>query len=1010
MKRVGKAVHSIPSPPRSGRRAARFQAVSALRVLTAVGLALTGALAAGFSKAVSAQSIFGGEVEGRVLDEAGYPLRGAAVTLTEAGGENGLEERTRDDGVFWFSYVPGGVYDLRVEALGFRPMLVVGVGVAPGDRVNVPVVLVAEPPPVTGQDTVHWSASGRAAPPLGRMARGMELEALPDRVRDLAGLMAISSWADPSGGLEGLPAGYTTLFSDGEPFRPAIHPGLAGTGDPFGYLFPRVGLQSANVLTGLEDIEWSGTPGGLISVETRAPAALAPRELFGLWSGGATWGNEVVGGGPAMLSAWGGGTASFPVSEKVSPLTLNLEGGVIETPNLYWRNDYFTDGLIPDAPAPGTRTSTYGAGSARVDFNVGADWRATIRGGFATFQNQSDRLGTPQGGYGSELPGKGTDGSLAAVVAHPILDDFLLEVKGSLNFSSRSWEPEPDAYPGAFLVSDRALVGTNPSFPALSDRVDVSLTPVVHYQSGPNRLKGGLRLEHGTFDMTHVEESSGAFFFGSRSALTAGDGAGILIPGKVGSESFGVSRVSLFGQYRWTALPGLDITTSLSSKWDFIPLEDVTAFTRWTEVSGLSNARADKNLNGVDGRLHIRWDMQGDGSTWFLGGMGVEHGALDVGAIHEVLTLDGAVSVDRTLGGNVDWAEGGISAGDAVRGTRLAMFGPKLQAPMTTRAAMGLYRYFSHGVRVGISGAFRHTQFILRRADLNRLLEPVGTDQNGRPLYGDLRIVSGVLFAEPATNRRFPGFESAWALNPDGWSKYTGVTLSLDAPLGERGSISVHYTFSQTRDNWVGASRGGALSQLSSEIPVENWDESVSDFDIPHRLSAMVVLPLPLPRESYVSGLYTFRSAPPFTAHVASGLDGNGDGSPFNDVAFVPASGAEIQALAAEWDCISEALGGFAERNACRGDPLHTLDLRLSLGLPVIRGVFPAIVVDGLNLTDNDTGIRDDNLLVLGGGTVTSEGGQINVPYKVNPGFGNWVFRGDNGRMLRVGLRIGGVR
>lgn len=1010
MKRDGSVLQFLERPPNPPRPTPRTSSKLGRRVPAAAVFILVSLPLVGYFNPTAAQSIFGGEVEGRVLDEAGYPIRGASVILAEAGGESGLAERTWEDGVFSFAYVPGGVYDVRVEALGYRPLLILEVAVAPGDRVSIRAELYAEPPPVSRQDTVLWVASGRSAPTLGRAARGLELEAFPDRTRDLTGLLGMSSWADPAGGLEGLPARYTTILSDGEPFRPANHPGLFGTGGPMGYLFPRVGLQSATVLTGLEDIEWSGAAGGLISVETRAPAARAPREIFGLWSGGATWDNEVMGAGPPMLSAWGGGTASFPVSDRVSPLAVNVEGGIIETPNLYWRDDYYTDGLVPNAPAPGTRRSGYGAGSARVDLEVGDGGRATIRAGFSAFRNESDRFGTPQGGYGSELPGEGVDASLAAVVAHPVRDEFLLEVKGSANFSSRSWEPDVDAYPGAFLVSDRALVGTNPSFPALSDRMDLSITPVVHYRSGPNRMKGGLRLEYGIFDMTHAEESSGVFFFGSGRAVTAGSGAGILIPGTVGSESFNTLRTNLFGQYRWTALPGLDITTGVSFKSEFLPLEDVETFTRWTEVSGLSNARQDKTVKAVDGRIHLRWDVQGDGKTWVLGGMGIEHGPFDIGAMHEVLTLDGAVAVDRVLGGGLVWSQGSAPANELIRGTRLAIFGPDLEAPMTTRAAIGLYQSLSHGIRLGISGVFRRTEFILRRTDLNRLLEPVGTDQNGRPLYGDLHIVSGVLFADPATNRRFPGFESVWSLNPDGWSRYTGVTLSLDAPIRSRGSISVQYTFSQTRDNWVGAAGGGALAQLSAEVPVEDWDESVSDFDVPHRLSALVILPLPLPGESYLSGLYTFRSSPPFTARVASGLDANGDGSPFNDVAFVPASGGGIEALAANWDCVSEALGQFAERNACRGDPLHTVDLRLSFGLPAFRGVSPAIVVDGLNLTDTDTGIRDDNLLVLGGGTVTREGQEFRVPYKVNPGFGDWVFRGDRGRMLRVGLRIGGVR
>jgi len=958
---------------------------------------------------VAAQSIFAGEVGGRILDEAGYPIRGAAVTLVEAGGEGGLEERTREDGAFSFAYAPGGVYDLRVEALGYRPMLVLGVTVTPGDQVHVPIRLVAEPPPVVNRDTVRWVASGQGSPTMGRTLQGNQLDALPDRVRDVTSLLAVSSWADRAGGLEGLPAGYTTLFSEGEPFRPATHPGMSGTGAPYGLLFPRVGLQSATVITGLEDIEWSGTTGSLVSLETRAPAARTSGELFGLWSGGPTWTNEVVGDGPTMLSAWGGGSVAFPVAEQASPLALNFEGGVVETPNLFWRNDYYTGDFTPGAAA-GTRTSGYGAGSGRVDFPFGRDGRATIRAGFSIFKNESDRLGTPQSGYGVELPGKGTDGSLAAIVAHPLSLGALLEVKGAVSYSSRTWEPQAGALPGAFLVTDRALVGTNPVYPATSDRLDLSITPVVHYRSGPNRMKGGLRLEYAYFDMAHVDQSAGAFFFGSPRALSAGDGAAIVVPGEPAGNTFGVLRTNIFGQYRWTAAPGLDLTTGISWKYERLPMGDISPAVTWAELTGVPNVSTETSLQALDGRVHLRWDLAGDGKSWLVGGLGLEHGAFDPAAMNEVLTLSGSVPVDRALGSGLNWEQGSLSGADVVRGNRLAMFGRNLEAPFTTRAAVGLFQNLSHGVRVGISGTLRRTESILRRSDLNRLLEPVGVDQDGRSLYGDLRIVSGVLGADPATNRRFPGFESVWALDTDGWSEYKGVTASLEAPLGEGGSVSVQYTYSQTRDNWVGASRGSALAELNPDLPVSNWDEAVSDFDVPHRLSAFVVLPLPLPGESYLSGLYTFRSDHPFTPRVATGLDANGDGSPFNDIAFVPASGSDIEALAAEWSCIADALGSFPERNACRGDPVHTVDVRLSLGLPAIGGVSSAIVVDGLNLTDNDMGIRDDNLLVLGGGSVAKNGDTFSVPYKVNPGFGGWVYRGDTGRMLRVGLRIGGGR
>ena len=71
-------------------------------------------------------------------------------------------------------------------------------------------------------------------------------------------------------------------------------------------------------------------------------------------------------------------------AEDAPPVTLNFEGGIVETPNLLWRNDYFTDNLAVEPVGPGTRTSGYGAGSARVDFGVGRDGRATVRAGLTT--------------------------------------------------------------------------------------------------------------------------------------------------------------------------------------------------------------------------------------------------------------------------------------------------------------------------------------------------------------------------------------------------------------------------------------------------------------------------------------------------------------------------------------------------------------------------------------------------------------------------------------------------
>ena len=154
-----------------------------------------------------------------------------------------------------------------------------------------------------------------------------------------------------------------------------------------------------------------------------------------------------------------------------------------------------------------------------------------------------------------------------------------------------------------------------------------------------------------------------------------------------------------------------------------------------------------------------------------------------------------------------------------------------------------------------------------------------------------------------------------------------------------------------------------------------------------------------------LSGVYRYRSGLPFTPMIAAGLDANGDGSAFNDPAFIPTSSA-LGEVGATWNCLSTGQGAFAVRNSCRGDPTHRIDLRLAFGL----GRLPAqIVVDALNITDANEGVRDNALLVIDpAGTLTRSGSTVTVPYRVNPGFGTFLLRTDPGRMIRVGIRIGG--
>jgi hypothetical protein len=68
------------------------------------------------------------------------------------------------------------------------------------------------------------------------------------------------------------------------------------------------------------------------------------------------------------------------------------------------------------------------------------------------------------------------------------------------------------------------------------------------------------------------------------------------------------------------------------------------------------------------------------------------------------------------------------------------------------------------------------------------------------------------------------------------------------------------------------------------------------------------------------------------------------------------------------------------------------------------------VTIDGLDLIENDGGVRDEALLVVDpGGSITtsSDGSTVTIPVSVNPSFGEVVYPSTRGRTLRIGLRVG---
>jgi hypothetical protein len=139
---------------------------------------------------------------------------------------------------------------------------------------------------------------------------------------------------------------------------------------------------------------------------------------------------------------------------------------------------------------------------------------------------------------------------------------------------------------------------------------------------------------------------------------------------------------------------------------------------------------------------------------------------------------------------------------------------------------------------------------------------------------------------------------------------------------------------------------------------------------------------------------------------VRSGADINGDGSAFNDVAFVP-SRQLLGELADEWSCLASQAGSFAERNSCREPARHELDLAVEVRLFKLGNSALSLVIEGMNLTDSESGLRDSSLLLPNADLpISSSGTTVSIPMIVNPNFGDLLVPTNAGRTLRATLRI----
>jgi hypothetical protein len=1002
------------------------------RPILLVGLSL-GWLLLGLPKQISAQSLTSGSLRGTVQSASGEPLSGVVLTVEGRGGTLVRDLETDLRGGFRLPLLVPGTYSVLAEQVGYQPLRLSGIIVVAGSATSVTISLELRPPPIT-TITEQTSAGGRAGGSSGPVISGQSLESF-DRPRDATGLgRDISTLLGPGDGrsglaigANGLPSSMSRLFADGVLETLLRHPALRG--EPVASsIFQRDGLNQAQFLAVAPDAEWRGTPGAVSALQTRGGGRRFSLAPYGTYSSAKLGGNSLDNFSDSSAASFQvGAVLSAAIVPDTAHVMVRIDYQSIALPAASpWMVDSArfkgaTVSLRETLPAIGTdsfhtalapytasvvRRWKGGSGSARLDWQVGRTSSLAARLGFASWTEDSPQLGADLfGGAGTHLKGRDISGAAAITTQGASMAN---ELRVGFNAARRDWTQT--AFAGTELSSDAMTLGSSPLFPGSFDTKSVDLSDALQFTKGAHQIKAGASVNLLNYQQDFRFGSLGLFRFGDLDRFAAGNGTFFQTVGPAESAKFNVTEPGVFLQDTWDMGPDFQFLLGVRYETQIFPKNRIAADTSWRNASGIANDSVPKDNRGVSPRVGFVWNVRNRGEWVVRGSGGLYHGDLDPSLFAEATLFDGGVTVRRGQGTFKSWPAVPSAVLAPTAGKRLTLFSGKYRAPRTAKFDFAVSRAFAGGTSVSILGSYGHTDYLLRRVDLNRADATSRRTQDGRVVYGTLVQQGGLVSPSPTSNRRFSEFDLVSAFVPTGYADHYEVTALLSHQVARGLSVEASYTYAKTTDNLVGSLEADPVEQLNP-LPEGlsgggDWSKGRSDLDVPHRAAARAEYRSAGKTPVVVGARWRWRSGLPFTPGFRPGVDVNGDGGS-NDPASLDQG---IAAALTAAGCSATAAGAFAERNSCREAGVQALDLRLAIGLPVrvTGGGAVYFTIDGFNVVSSAAGVVDRAALLIDPSRSVSigAGGVVTVPYVSNSHFGSLLSRRVEPRLVRFGLRM----
>jgi outer membrane receptor protein involved in Fe transport len=814
------------------------------------------------NSAAFAQQIGGGTLNGTVTDPSGAAIANARVIATQTATGVARTTQSSGAGVYSLSSLPPGIYDVQIEASGFKTAKLAAVDVGVGGVATLDVkmelggieesvsVTAAAPVIETTRSQTSTLVDDRAVAELPINGRNfLDFTLLtPGVSRDLTRYGDISF-----GGQRGTTNSLLVDGSDSNNVFFGQSTGRSGTGrNP--YSFSQDAVQEFQVSSNGYAAEVGRATGGVINVITKSGTNDFHGSVFEFFRDRSlnanTWNNNRNNRrkGPYHFNQFGGNIGG-PIQQNKAFFFFDYDGQRNTTPNtviltvppiatdpLSVRGyNEVTQYLTPYAN--GLRNNVY---LAKVDYAVSGGQQLSFR------YNASRFNGVNFENTGTNSAQEHTGNS--DVTTDNVAVSYTNVVSPTTLFESRfSWtrDNEPGAAnattPEAQIRQAGTLVmqiGRNNFSPRYTNARTLQFVESLSHQRGSHAYKFGFDLNVQKIDNFFPGNFGGSYQFNSYADFATRTAAaytqGFAGPGTDGPLTHpNVNEVAFYVQDSWRATDRL--TLNYGIRYDLFRYANPKLKNPDPGLAaiGLDTSRINRDTNNWGPRIGFAYKLDQEGRTVARGGYGMFYGRTLSILTGTAASQNGIQVQTYTLASNFPVYPNILSAPPTgvARTIDIYAFAPDYVQPLTHQWSLNLERQLGNDYAVTLGYLGVRGQHLTRTRDINLFpaLPVAATYSNGTPV---------TIFQHP-TARPNPNFRRISMFDSGGDSIYHGGFVQLTKRFSQNFQAQSSYTYSKVIDDNPDSTSvvvgGGDDAKVAQDTLQPNLDRGLGNSDVRHR-------------------------------------------------------------------------------------------------------------------------------------------------------------------------------